>query len=480
MPGRTSSFVVVQALVAASLLTPGAIAAAQDPSAPRILLNQPLRAVEYQLGRLSAEELVLVERKDDDPKYRPIYLAILTRKGIPPQYRDEAIAALVKLDKATPARVLLAALAKVEADDDVSAEKLLTLLFAQPAEALRQDRDALAQAAGTAPEALVRTGAYGAMMIADGKPDAAVALADKQGHAIDLVRGVRHLGKHESLRAQLFTPVAAYAGQTNNADLRVEAIAALGSTRADAATFDLLAKEVAGGGDDRARAAAIRSLQTIPEAAWPAPRLEALARAIVTNTGALDAATRAEPAALDAIQFGERVAGRLPADTARAIRRDLRALGVRVVRIETIPEKLSFDVRWFAVEAGKPVQIVLVNRDAMPHNLLVGAPGSLEEIGTQGAAMPMPTDPASTAKAFVPDTPLVLQATRLIKEGESERLAFTAPAKPGEYIFVCTFPGHWMRMYGVMLVVDNLDTWEAKPTVPTDPLTKQPFASQRY
>ena len=29
--------------------------------------------------------------------------------------------------------------------------------------------------------------------------------------------------------------------------------------------------------------------------------------------------------------------------------------------------------------------------------------------------------------------------------------------KPGEYNFVCTFPGHWVRMYGVMLVVPSLD-----------------------
>ena len=75
----------------------------------------------------------------------------------------------------------------------------------------------------------------------------------------------------------------------------------------------------------------------------------------------------------------------------------------------------------------------------------------------------------------MPDSPLVLHATRLVKEGETERLGFTAPPKPGEYIFVCTFPGHWVRMYGVMLVVEKLDAWEAKPTVPIDPMTKQPF-----
>ena len=35
-------------------------------------------------------------------------------------------------------------------------------------------------------------------------------------------------------------------------------------------------------------------------------------------------------------------------------------------------------------------------------------------------------------------------------------------------------------MYGVMLVVENLDAWEANPTVPIDPMTKQPFTSKQH
>ncbi len=74
----------------------------------------------------------------------------------------------------------------------------------------------------------------------------------------------------------------------------------------------------------------------------------------------------------------------------------------------------------------------------------------------------------------------MLFSTKLVKEGETERLGFTAPKEPGEYPFVCTFPGHWVRMYGVMLVVEKLDAWEAKPTVPIDPMTKQPFTSKQH
>jgi hypothetical protein len=73
----------------------------------------------------------------------------------------------------------------------------------------------------------------------------------------------------------------------------------------------------------------------------------------------------------------------------------------------------------------------------------------------------------------------VLHATRLLQGGEIERLNFRAPDKPGEYVFLCTFPGHWIRMYGVVLVVESLEAWEAKPSVPTDPITNKPFASQR-
>ena len=192
---------------------------------------------------------------------------------------------------------------------------------------------------------------------------------------------------------------------------------------------------------------------------------------------ATPAARRTEPSTLDAIQLAERLSAALPAEARLAVRRELRALGVQVVRLQTVPEQMLFDLSWFVVQAGKPVQIQLTNADAMPHNLVIGQPGSMQEIGTKGGAMPPPADPE--AKAYVLDTPLVLQSTRLVNAGDVVRLNFTAPSKPGEYVYVCTFPGHWVRMYGVMLVVDDLDAWERAPTVPVDPTTNKPFATQR-
>jgi glucose/arabinose dehydrogenase/azurin/lysophospholipase L1-like esterase len=170
-------------------------------------------------------------------------------------------------------------------------------------------------------------------------------------------------------------------------------------------------------------------------------------------------------------------AGLLPDLSAAAMRRSLRDQGLQVVSIGTIPEQMLFDVKWFVVEAGKPVRVVLTNTDAMPHNLLIGQPGTVSAIGAEAATMAPPTDP--NARAYVPTSPNVLQATKLLQQGQSDQLNFTAPAKPGEYSFLCTFPGHWMRMYGVMLVVPSLDQFETKPTPPTDPVSGKPFESQR-
>lgn len=479
---RVSASVLSCAVLGAMLLSPSG-AAAQD--APRILIDQPLRAVEYQLGRLTNEELVLVERKNDDARYRPVYFALLTRKSVAAQFRDEALTALVGLDKSTRSRVLLEALSKIPVDDGLTTEKLLGLLLSQPAATLRKERETFTQviAAASSPPLVLR-GAYGALMIGDGKPDDAWQTALKhQGHIVDLLLGVRYLpasaaGSASDLGGLLFSPIAALLKTTEDPVTRAAALDALGWTRRDAATFEILAREVTPGADDAVRATAIASLQRIPESAWPPAALEPLAKSIVSAVSATPADGRTEPSALDAIQFGEKLAAKLPDEPRRAVRRELRALGVQVVRIQTLPEKLSFDVKWFVVEAGKAVQIVLYNPDAMPHNLIVSRPGSLEAVGTAGSAMPMPSDPE--AKAFVPDSPAVLFSTKLVKEGETERLGFTAPTEPGEYIYVCTFPGHWVRMYGVMLVVDKLDAYETKPTVPIDPMTKQPFTSKQH
>ena len=139
--------------------------------------------------------------------------------------------------------------------------------------------------------------------------------------------------------------------------------------------------------DAALRAAAIRSLQRIPRSAWPAGDTEPLARAIVELVCRGAPKTRAGTVDGRGHSTGRKLAEALPDEARRTVRRDLRALGVQVVRIEAVPEQMIFDRKWFVVEAGKPVQIVFYNPDVMSHNLLVGRPGSLKEIGTAASTM---------------------------------------------------------------------------------------------
>ena len=87
----------------------------------------------------------------------------------------------------------------------------------------------------------------------------------------------------------------------------------------------------------------------------------------------------------------------------------------------------------------------------MQHNLVIGKQNSLQIIGN--AANKMITQNDAAEKNYIPNIPQVLFSTPLVNPNDSYRLRFTAPNEAGNYPFVCTFPGHWSIMNGVMKVV---------------------------
>jgi putative heme-binding domain-containing protein len=113
------------------------------------------------------------------------------------------------------------------------------------------------------------------------------------------------------------------------------------------------------------------------------------------------------------------------------------------------------------VRAGKPVEVLFENTDFMPHNFVITQPGAMEEIGNMAEAQA--TEPGAAARHYVPKSPKILHSGRLLQPRESQKLAFNAPTKPGVYPYVCTYPGHWRRMYGAMYVVEDLDEYLADP-----------------
>lgn len=124
---------------------------------------------------------------------------------------------------------------------------------------------------------------------------------------------------------------------------------------------------------------------------------------------------------------------------------------VQNVLIQSVEYQLVFDKKEFSVRAGSDVVLIFRNVDEMPHNLLIVNPGKLEVVGE--AADRMAGTPGAGKLHFVPQIPEVLHATRLLMIDEADTLRFKAPDLPGDYPFVCTYPGHWRTMNGIMKVV---------------------------
>ena len=210
-------------------------------------------------------------------------------------------------------------------------------------------------------------------------------------------------------------------------------------------------------------------LLKIPKAKRDAAASATLVDVLVNMAESTPAAKRTTDEFLDAMQLADELLSKLPADASKGYRNRLREVTVRVVRLHTVEEEMRYDKTFFAVEAGRPVQVVLENEDLMPHNLVITKTGKLKDVALAGAAA-LGTTPGLDGKLYVPVSDDVMFATTMVNAGKRELLTFTAPTEPGEYPYVCTFPRHWMRMYGVMKVVPDLDEWQRNPVEPKDPL----------
>ncbi len=207
--------------------------------------------------------------------------------------------------------------------------------------------------------------------------------------------------------------------------------------------------------------AAIKALLRLPSKACPTPIANRLIGDLIKSLKALPAKDRTGAQALEAMELADNLIGTLAPKDAMRLREELGEIAVRVIRLGTLPERMSYDKEILVVKAGRPIEFILGNSDLMPHNFVITKPGSLEEIGKAGEISA--THPDAAARHYVPRSDKVLLASRLLQPRETQKLNFVAPKEPGVYPFVCTYPGHWMRMYGAMYVVADPDAFQAAP-----------------
>ena len=127
------------------------------------------------------------------------------------------------------------------------------------------------------------------------------------------------------------------------------------------------------------------------------------------------------------------------------------AADVKAIKIRTIKEAMKYDLKEFTVKPGQTVEITFENPDAMAHNMVIVKPKMMAKVGQAGDKMMK--DKKGLEKNYVPAMPEVLFSTPLVNPGQTYKLTFKAPETVGDYPYVCTFPGHWTLMNGVMKVV---------------------------
>ncbi len=116
-------------------------------------------------------------------------------------------------------------------------------------------------------------------------------------------------------------------------------------------------------------------------------------------------------------------------------------------------DQMKFDITNFTVAAGTEITLTFKNVGTMPK----------ESMGHNLVVLVKETDPVAFANASIrhPKNDYVaadmidsvIAATPVLGPGESATLTFRAPDDPGDYPYVCSFPGHTLAgMRGVMQV----------------------------
>lgn len=116
-------------------------------------------------------------------------------------------------------------------------------------------------------------------------------------------------------------------------------------------------------------------------------------------------------------------------------------------------DQMKFDVLEIKAKAGERLSVTLVNRGTMPkfsmgHNWVLLALGVDLDAFVAAATEAPANDYIPAAKSVE-----ILASTKLLGPNERDTTTFNAPAKPGQYPFLCSFPGHYqIGMKGVLIV----------------------------
>ncbi len=115
-------------------------------------------------------------------------------------------------------------------------------------------------------------------------------------------------------------------------------------------------------------------------------------------------------------------------------------------------DDMKFDKSQFTVKAGQEVTLNFTNAGVLPletmgHNVVVLEKKA--DVQTFATASAKAKETNYISELYITD---IIAQTKLLGPGESETIKFTLK-EPGEYTYICTFPGHWIQMKGTITAI---------------------------
>jgi glucose/arabinose dehydrogenase/azurin/type 1 glutamine amidotransferase/lysophospholipase L1-like esterase len=386
--------------------------------------------------------------------------AIFIRSDAPDASRMSALAGLASEQKISGPAVLLNMVDEQEKAREGSSTSIVRFLNLQPPDALKGVRDRLLQLATASHVAMLRETAWAAIATADQSFDGVWKDAAKSptGEA-DLLNGIPLVFDSE-LRATAegrVIPLLAPDAKESD-DSRGGAIHAAASMPHQ--QKDIFAAFVALIDRGIAVPDASRGISGLQRRAWNNADAGNASIAIVKWAQSLPKERRTDQDYVETVQFATELAGLLPPDKAADVRTQLKGLKVAVFVVNTLREQMKYDTTRLVVEAGKPFEIIFQNNDFMPHNIAIVKPGARPALGAQSNKM-RPDELDTQGRAFMPKSRNIIGATKLVEPGQKEVLNLIAPKIEGIYEYFCTYPGHWDRMWGRLIVTKDVDAYLA-------------------
>ncbi len=120
----------------------------------------------------------------------------------------------------------------------------------------------------------------------------------------------------------------------------------------------------------------------------------------------------------------------------------------QTITIESLGNQMAYNLTSIDAKVGETIKIIFVNKanvDVMKHNVVVISDKKfINEIGIAALSEP----------DYLPDHEAIIAATELSGPGETVYVTFTLPNKPGQYPYICTYPGHYSVMQGIINVIE--------------------------